>query len=68
MEGLVIALLLYASGAIFVTVMLAVGIAWGIRWGLTWALRELSRDPDIERWVNRLLKKLADNDDGNGKK
>ena len=29
--GLIILFLLYASGAIFVTVMLAVGIAWGIR-------------------------------------
>ena len=33
--GLIILSLLYASGAIFVTVILAVGIAWGIRWGIT---------------------------------
>lgn len=53
--GLVILFLLYASGAIFVIVMLAVGIAWGIRWGLTWTLREISRDPGIEKWLKRVL-------------
>ena len=53
--GLVILFLLYASGAIFVTVMLAVGIAWGIRWGITWSIREISKDSDLESWLKRVL-------------
>lgn len=53
--GLIILFLLYASGAIFVTVMLAVGIAWGIRWGITWSLKEISRDPELEAWLKRVL-------------
>ena len=53
--GLIILFLLYASGAIFLTVMLAVGIAWGIRWGITWSIKEISRDPDLEAWLKRVL-------------
>ena len=53
--GIIILFLLYASGTIFVTVMLAVGIAWGIRWGITWAIKEISRDPGLERWLKRVL-------------
>lgn len=53
--GLIILFLLYASGAIFVTVMLAVGIAWGIRWGITWSLKEIFRDPELEAWLKRVL-------------
>ena len=55
MEGIIIYFLLYASGAVFLTVMLAVGVAWGIRWGLTWALKEVSRDPEFERWLKRII-------------
>lgn len=53
--GIVILFLLYASGAIFLTVMLAVGIAWGIRWGMTWALKEIARDRELETWLKRVL-------------
>ena len=53
--GLIILFLLYASGAIFVTVMLAVGIAWGIRWGITWSLKEISRDPELEAWIKQVF-------------
>ena len=53
--GLIILFLLYASGAIFLTVMLAVGIAWGIRWGITWSIKEISRDPELESWLKRVL-------------
>ncbi len=53
--GLIILFLLYASGAIFVTVMLAVGIAWGIRWGITWSLKEISRDPELEDWIKQVF-------------
>ena len=53
--GLIVLFLLYASGAIFVTVMLAVGIAWGIRWGITWSLKEISRDSELEVWLKRVL-------------
>lgn len=57
-EGLgpfIIGFLLYASGAIFLTVMLAVGIAWGIRWGITWALKEISGDRELEAWLKRVF-------------
>ena len=53
--GLIILFLLYASGAIFVTVMLAVGIAWGIRWGITWSFKEISSDAEIEAWLKRIF-------------
>ena len=53
--GFVILFLVYASGAIFLTVMLAVGIAWGIRWGITWSLKEISSDPELEAWLKRVL-------------
>lgn len=53
--GFVILFLVYASGAIFLTVMLAVGIAWGIRWGITWSLKEISRDRELEAWLKRVL-------------
>ncbi len=53
--GLVILFLLYASGAIFATVMLAVGIAWGIRWGITWSVKEISSDSELEAWLKRVL-------------
>ena len=52
---LIIGFLLYASGAIFLTVMLAVGIAWGIRWGITWSLKEISGDRELEAWLKRVL-------------
>ena len=53
--GFVILFLVYASGAIFLTVMLAVGIAWGIRWGITWSLKEISGDRELEAWLKRVL-------------
>ena len=53
--GLIVLFLLYASGAIFLTVMLAVGIAWGIRWGITWSIREISKDRELEAWLKRVL-------------
>ena len=53
--GFMVVMLVHISGAIFVTVMLAVGIAWGIRWGLTWAVKEISRAPGLERWLKRVL-------------
>lgn len=53
--GLIVLFLLYASGAIFVTVMLAVGIAWGIRWGITWSFKEIARDAEIEAWLKRIF-------------
>lgn len=53
--GLIVLFLLYASGAIFATVMLAVGIAWGIRWGITWSLKEISSDSELEAWLKRVL-------------
>ena len=53
--GFVILFLVYASGAIFLTVMLAVGIAWGIRWGITWSLKEISSDHELEAWLKRVL-------------
>lgn len=53
--GLIVLFLLYASGAIFLTVMLAVGIAWGIRWGITWSLKEISGDHELEAWLKRVL-------------
>ena len=53
--GLIVLFLLYASGAIFVTIMLAVGITWGIRWGITWSIREISRDRELEAWLKRVL-------------
>ncbi len=53
--GFVILFLVYASGAIFLTVMLAVGIAWGIRWGITWSLKEISGDRELEAWLKRIL-------------
>ena len=52
---LIIGFLLYASGAIFLTVMLAVGVAWGIRWGITWSLKEISGDRELEAWLKRVL-------------
>ncbi|RKU13136.1 hypothetical protein C6503_16440 [Candidatus Poribacteria bacterium] len=52
--GLIVLFLLYASGAIFLTVMLAVGIAWGIRWGITWSIREISKDRELEAWLKRI--------------
>ena len=54
-EGLIVLFLLYASGAIFATVMLAVGIAWGIRWGITWSFKEIARDTEIEAWLKRIF-------------
>lgn len=53
--GFVILFLVYASGAIFLTIMLAVGIAWGIRWGITWSLKEISGDRELEAWLKRVL-------------
>ena len=53
--GLIVLFLLYASGAIFLTVMLAVGIAWGIRWGITWSIREISTDRELEAWLKRVF-------------
>ena len=52
--GVIILFLLYASGAILVTVMLAVGIAWGIRWGITWSFKEIAKDPEIEAWLKQV--------------
>ncbi len=54
--GFVILFLVYASGAIFLTVMLAVGIAWGIRWGITWSLKEIASDHELEAWLKRVLR------------
>ena len=53
--GLFIPILLYVSGIILAVVMLAVGVAWGIRWGGTWLLKEISRDPELEEWLKRIL-------------
>ncbi len=53
--GLVILFLVYTSGAIFLTVMLAVGIAWGIRWGITWSLKEISGDRELEASLKRIF-------------
>ena len=52
---IIIGFLLYASGAIFLTVMLAVGIAWGIRWGITWSLKEISEDRELQAALKRVL-------------
>lgn len=55
MYDLLILILLYISGVVLVVVMIAVGVAWGIRWGGTWLLKEVSRDPELEEWLKRIL-------------
>ncbi|MDE0014784.1 MAG: hypothetical protein OXU51_01265 [Candidatus Poribacteria bacterium] len=39
-----------------VTALLAVAvISVGIRWGLTWTIKEISKDPELESCLKRIL-------------
>lgn len=41
----------YVSTALLAVAVLSVGI----RWGLTWTLKEISKDPELESCLKRIL-------------
>lgn len=48
---LVISILGYISTALLAVAVLSVGI----RWGLTWTIKEISKDPELESCLKRIL-------------
>ena len=48
---LVLSILGYISTALLAVAVLSVGI----RWGLTWTIKEISKDPELEACLKRIL-------------
>lgn len=48
---IVISILGYISTALLAVAVLSVGI----RWGLTWTIKEISKDPELESCLKRIL-------------
>ena len=48
---LVILILGYVATALLAVAVLSVGI----KWGLTWTLKEISKDPELESCLKRIL-------------
>ena len=52
---IIILLLLYPLGALFMALMIGVGILLGFRWGGKWLVKALYNDPEFEAWLKRVL-------------
>ena len=52
---IIILLLLYPLGALFMALMIGVGILLGFRWGSKWLVKALYNDPKFEAWLKRVL-------------
>ena len=52
---IIILLLLYPLGVLFMALMIGVGILLGFRWGGKWLVKALYNDPEFEAWLKRVL-------------
>ncbi len=52
---IIILLLLYPLGALFMALVIGVGILLGFRWGGKWLVKALYNDPEFEAWLKRVL-------------
>ena len=51
----IIILLVYPIAAIITAVVIGIGIALGFRWGSKWLLKAIYSDPELEKWLKRVL-------------
>ena len=52
---LIILLLVYPLGALFMALIIGVGILLGFRWGGKWLVKAMYNDPEFEAWLKRVL-------------
>ncbi|MCY3551766.1 MAG: hypothetical protein OXN27_21175 [Candidatus Poribacteria bacterium] len=52
---LIILIVMYPLAAIFGAVIIGIGIALGFRWGSKWLLKAIYSDPELEKWLKRVL-------------
>jgi hypothetical protein len=52
---LIIMLLVYPLGALFMALIIGVGILLGFRWGGKWLVKAMYNDPEFEAWLKRVL-------------